>query len=115
MRCAAAAHGSETMIKVSVFYPNTADIKFDMDYYLTRHMPMVKQKLGAACKGMAVDEGLGGVAPGERATYQAVAHLSFDSVEAFQAAFAPHAQEIMGDIPNYTNAQPIVQISKVRM
>lgn len=28
------------MIKVSVFYPNTAGCKFDMDYYLTRHMPM---------------------------------------------------------------------------
>ena len=28
-------------------------------------------------------------------------HLLFDSVEAFQEAFAPHAQAIVGDIPNY--------------
>jgi uncharacterized protein (TIGR02118 family) len=39
----------------------------------------------------------------------------FDSVEAFQAAFAPRADAIMGDIANYTDAQPIVQIGEVRL
>jgi len=34
------------LIKVSVLYPNTADCKFDMHYYLNQHMPMVQQKLG---------------------------------------------------------------------
>ena len=103
------------MIKVSVLYPNTAGVKFDMDYYLTKHMPMVQQKLGAACKSMAIEEGLAGGAPGAPATYVAMCHLGFDSVEAFQAALAPHAEEIMGDIPNYTNTQPTIQISKTRM
>jgi uncharacterized protein (TIGR02118 family) len=42
-------------------------------------------------------------------------HLYFDSAEAFQAAFAPHAQAIMADIPNYTNIQPAIQISEVKM
>ena len=45
------------MIKVSVLYPNTAGCKFDMGYYLNKHMPMVQQKLGPACKRMAVEEG----------------------------------------------------------
>jgi hypothetical protein len=31
------------MIKVSVLYPNTAGCKFDMNYYLNQHMPMVQQ------------------------------------------------------------------------
>jgi hypothetical protein len=35
------------VIKVSVLYPNTAGCKFDMGYYLDKHMPMVQQKLGA--------------------------------------------------------------------
>ena len=105
----------ETMIKVSVLYPNTAGATFDMDYYLTNHMPMVKQKLGAACKSMAVEEGIAGGAPGAPAAYVAMGHLYFDSVEAFQTAFAPHAQAILGDIPNYTNTQPTIQISKTRM
>ncbi len=42
-------------------------------------------------------------------------HLYFDSVEEFQTAFTPHAAEIMADIPNYTNIQPVIQISEVKM
>ena len=46
---------------------------------------------------------------------QALAHLQFDSVEAFQQSFGPHAQTIMGDAPNFTNTQPTVQISEVKL
>jgi uncharacterized protein (TIGR02118 family) len=45
----------------------------------------------------------------------AMAHLVFDSVDAFQKAFGPHADAIMGDIPNYTNIQPIIQLNEVKM
>ena len=31
------------MIKVSVFYPNEEGKKFDMDYYLNSHIPMVNE------------------------------------------------------------------------
>jgi uncharacterized protein (TIGR02118 family) len=42
-------------------------------------------------------------------------HLYFDSVAECQAAFAPHAEAIMADITNYTNVQPVIQISEVKM
>lgn len=103
------------MIKVSVLYPNNEGSTFDMGYYCHSHIPMVRTKLGTACKGVAVEQGLGGAAPGSRATYVAMGHLYFDSVEAFQAAFGPHAGAIMGDIPNYTDIQPTIQISEVRI
>ena len=103
------------MIKVSVFYPNEEGKKFDMEYYLNRHIPMLRQKLGAALKGGAVEQGLGGIEPGSRATYIVMGHLLLDSVEAFQTAFGPHAKSIMGDIPNYTDIQPMIQISEVRI
>ena len=51
------------MIKVSVLYPAGEKVTFDMDYYCKKHMPMVKEKLGAACKTIAVEQGLGGGAP----------------------------------------------------
>jgi uncharacterized protein (TIGR02118 family) len=105
----------ESVIKVSVLYPNTPGCKFDMGYYLSKHMPMVQQKLGPACKRMAVEEGIAGGAPGAPATYVAMGHLYFDSTDAFQAAFAPHAQAILADIPNYTNTQPTIQISEVKL
>ena len=103
------------MIKVSVLYPYGDGARFDMNYDLSRHIPMVCEKLGPACKGAAVEQGLGGATPGSHPTYVAMGHLLFDSVEAFQTAFAPHAAEIMGDIPNYTAIQPVIQISDVKL
>jgi uncharacterized protein (TIGR02118 family) len=103
------------MIKVSVLYPNEEGKKFDMDYYLNSHIPMVQEKLGDTLKGGAVDQGLGGAEPGSPATYLAMAHLLFDSVEAFQSAFGPHAEAIMADIPNFTDIQPTIQISEVKI
>ena len=103
------------MIKVSVFYPDRVGSKFDMDYYCNNHMPMVQQKLGAACKEVAVEHGLSGATPGSRPAYVAMGHLYFDSAEAFQAAFGPHAPAIMADIPNYTDIEPVFQVSEVKV
>ena len=103
------------MIKVSVFYPNEEGKKFDMEYYCNNHIPMVLGKLGDACKGGAVEQGLGGAQPGSPPIYIAMGHLLFDSIEDFQTAFGPHANEIMGDIPNYTDVQPLIQVSEVKM
>ena len=76
------------MIKVSVMYPYTADARFDHDYYRDKHMPLVKARMGDACKFYTVDQGLAGGAPGAPATYVAMCHIFCESVEAFQAASA---------------------------
>jgi len=103
------------MIKVSVFYPAGPNTKFDMKYYVERHMPMVQRLVGSSLKGMMVEQGVSGLQPGSPATYAAMGHLLFDSVEAFQSNFGPHTAAIVGDIPNYTNTQPIIQISEVKL
>lgn len=103
------------MFRISVMYPNTAGKRFDMDYYLNNHMPMVGEKMGSRLKGSQVDHGLAGGAPDAPATYLVMAHLLVDSVEDFQAAMAEHGNEIMGDIPNYTDIEPVIQISEVKI
>jgi uncharacterized protein (TIGR02118 family) len=103
------------MIKISVLYPSGEGNTFDMDYYLNRHVPLVLGKLGQACKGVAVEQGLGGITPGLPPAFNAMGHLYFDSVEAFQSAFGPHADELMGDIRNFTNVQPTIQVSEVKL
>jgi uncharacterized protein (TIGR02118 family) len=103
------------MIRVSLLYRNEEGRKFDMGYYCNRHIPLVRDKLGAACKRVEVDAGLSGVQPGSRPAFVAMAHLEFDSVDSFQKAFAPHADAIMGDIRNYTDIEPLVQLNEVRM
>lgn len=101
------------MIKVNVLYPNAQDVRFDHAYYRDKHMPMVKHKMGDACLYYTVEKGLGGGAPGQAAPYVASCQIVCRSVESFQAAFGPHAKEIMADVPNYTNATPVVQINEV--
>ena len=103
------------MIKVHILYPNTPGVRFDMAYYVDRHMPMVQAKIGAACTGFTIDAGMAGGAPGQAAPYVAVGALLVTSVEAFGAAMDQHGAEILGDIPNYTDAQPVIQISEVKV
>ena len=100
------------MIKVSVMYPNGPDARFDVAYYRDRHMPMVKKLMGEHCKYYAVDVAMPSV-PESNTPYIVMGHLFCDSVDAFQAGFGPHTKEIMGDIPNYTNQTPIIQMSEV--
>jgi uncharacterized protein (TIGR02118 family) len=101
------------MIKVSVMYPHKANARFDHAYYRDKHMPLVQARMGSACRFYTVDKGLAGGSPGDAPTYLAMCHIYSDSVEAFQAGFAPHAKEILGDIPNYTDLTPVMQISEV--
>jgi uncharacterized protein (TIGR02118 family) len=89
--------------------------EFDMSYYLQQHIPMVQQKLGAALRGVSVEHGLAGATPGSPPAYVAMGHLLFDSIEAFQRAWAPHAAAIVADVPHYTNTQPTLQVSDVKL
>lgn len=100
------------MIRVSVLYPAGDGAAFDHDYYRDKHIPMVRQKLGDALKGVEVDRGVGN-GMGGPAPYVAACHLLFESVEAFQAAMMPAAGDIVGDVPNYTAIQPVMQLSQV--
>ena len=101
------------MIKVSVFYPAGEGKNFDMEYYTNIHVPLVSKTLGDALKEASYDKGLGGGAPGSPATYVAMANIYFNSMEEFGQAFGTAAPTLMGDLPNFTNIEPVVQISEV--
>ena len=103
------------MIRVAVLYPNDKGATFDMAYYTRKNMPMVKRLCGTACKSIGADRGLNAGQSGSAPPFVAIGYLTFDSVEAFESAFGPHVDEIMGDIPNYTNAKPVVLISEVAL
>lgn len=100
------------MIRINILYPNVDGGRFDFDYYLKTHMPMSIRLLGPALKDVAIERGLSGQ-PETSAAYIAMCHLTFDTIEAFMAAFMPHAETLQGDIPNYTNIQPVIQMSKI--
>ena len=102
------------MIKVTVFYPNSEGKTFNIDYYCNKHMALVSKFLGDTLKGMTVEKGLAGVAPNSPAPFAAMGNMYFDSLEAFQKAFS-QADQLMADIPNFTNIEPSFQISEVMM
>jgi uncharacterized protein (TIGR02118 family) len=103
------------LIKVSVLYPNGPDTRFDMAYYLEHHIRLANQLFSAhpGYGGVSVERGLAGAIPGAEAPFAALCHFSFDSLGEFMAAFTPHTVELQGDIPNYTNIAPVIQISEV--
>ena len=41
--------------------------------------------------------------------------MRFDSVEAFEAAAAPHTAEIMADIAKFTDIKPVIQVSSIEV
>ena len=101
------------MIKVAIMYPNEEGKKFDMDYYSQKHMPMVAELFGDAMKHWSIDNGIGGRTPDEPIPYVAVGYFFFEKLEDYNNAFGPNAEKILGDIPNYTDIQPVVQISEI--
>jgi uncharacterized protein (TIGR02118 family) len=101
------------MIKVSVFYPNGDGKQFDMDYYCNVHAPMVSGLLGDALKGVTVEKGLSGNTLGSPSPYAAMGNMYFSSLEDFGKAFELNADKIIGDMLNFTNIQPLIQVSEV--
>jgi uncharacterized protein (TIGR02118 family) len=101
------------MVVISVMYPSGSDSTFDLDYYLKTHIPLVEARWREF--GLSKVQVLKGAAAGNGGPplYQAIALLTFGSLQDFQTAGKAHGKEIFADIPKFTNAQPVVQISDV--
>jgi uncharacterized protein (TIGR02118 family) len=104
---------NETPITVCVLYPMNTAGRFDLEYYMAKHIPMVQarwQPLGlTGFQILRGTPGPDGVVP----AFRLIALVSFTSMAAFKTASAQHAAEIFGDIPNFTDAKPVVQISEM--
>lgn len=98
---------------MTVLYPNGDGKTFDMDYYSNKHFPMVANLLGDSLKFSAIDKGIGSGTSDTPIPFLAIGYLYFDRLSAFQNSFGPNAEKITGDLVNYTNIQPVVQISEV--
>ena len=101
------------MIRVTVLYPAAEGATFDMDYYLNRHCPMVREVLGGVLQSLTVDKGISGPLPGSPAPFTVLCHLVFESPESFLGAMRQHGGRIMEDIPNYTSVSPTIQVSEI--
>lgn len=101
------------MIKMSVYYPADGGSKFDHDYYRTRHMPLIQERLGDACLRYEIDKGLAGREPGSAPEFvAALPRLLAEPGDISGGVGSPPLGDRRGRRQLYDIA-PIVQISEV--
>jgi len=93
-------------------YPNTPGSKFDMDYYLGAHMELVGKLWGPNMISARAVKGIGTADPDTPAPYQVMAILEVESVDVLNQMIEEHGAAAMGDIPNFTDTAPVVQVSE---
>lgn len=98
---------------ITVLYPNVEDATFDLDYYLAKHMPLVSERFTAhGLEGWRVAKFVG-TPTGDSAPYSIVATLEFGTADQFKAAVAAEGKDVLGDVPNFSNKDPIIMIGDV--
>lgn len=97
---------------IAVMYPSADGATFDEGYYTQTHIPLVRRHWEAmGLSGVKLMRGVKGP-DGSAPTYVMTALLTFGSMDAFAAAAKAHGKEIFADIPNFTNAQPVIQFNE---
>ena len=111
---AMAGAGDSTHAKhcITVLYPNQPEVKFDFDYYRLKHIPLIKRLYG---RGIAKIELRRGIATqdGSPIPYIAVVNIWIGSQKVFDEASAAHTKELIADVPNFTNARPVIQTDEI--
>ena len=97
---------------ITVLYPNNPDIRFDFDYYRTHHIPLIKRLYGRGIAKIQLRKGVA-TQDGSPVTYIAVVNIWIGSQKVFDEASAKHAKELIADVPNFTNARPVIQFDEI--
>ena len=102
------------MFKVSILYPNGEDKTFDMDYYEKKHMPMVAGFLGKNLKFYEIDKGIAGRTATDKVPFVAIGYFYITDIAEYNKAIAQNRDAVISDFKNYTNIQPVVQVSEIK-
>jgi len=102
------------MFKVEILYPNGEDKTFDMDYYIKKHMPMVARFLGENLKFYEIDKGIAGRTKTDKVPFLAIGYFYIYDVAEYNKAIGQNIDAIISDFKNYTNIQPVIQISEIK-
>jgi uncharacterized protein (TIGR02118 family) len=98
------------MIRVSVLYPRTSGKRFDLEYYQRHHMTLVKERLTPL--KVEIDIGIPNN-QNQPPHHIAIGHMTFETMEKLVVKYDAAAQELHADIPNYTDIEPIIQLSEI--
>ena len=101
------------LIKIVVMYPFAEGKTFDMEYYETKHMPMVAGFLGSNLTKYTIEKGVASGIPNQPLPYMAIGTFYVKSLSDYQAAIGPNRDAIRADFQNYTNVVPVILVSEV--
>ncbi len=101
------------MTKVSIMYPFAEGKTFNMEYYETKHMPMVAGFLGSNLVKYTIEKGVASGIPNQPLPYMAIGTFYVKSLSEYQAAIGPNRDAIRADFANYTNIVPVILVSEV--
>ncbi|WP_432711693.1 EthD family reductase [Pedobacter sp.] len=101
------------LIKVSVMYPYAEGKTFNMEYYETKHMPMVAGYLGTNLVKYTIEKGLSSGIPNQPLPFVAIGTFYVKSLNEYQAAVTPNRDTIRADFKNYTDVIPVILVSEV--
>ena len=101
------------LIKVSIMYPFAEGSTFNMEYYETKHMPMVAGFLGSNLVKYTIEKGLASGIPNQSLPYMAIGTFYVKSLDEYQTAIGPNRDAIRADFTNYTNITPVILVSEV--
>jgi uncharacterized protein (TIGR02118 family) len=96
-----------------VMYPFAEGKTFNMEYYESKHMPMVAAYLGSNLVKYTIEKGVASGMPNTPLPYMAIGTFYVKSLSDYQAAIAPNRDAIRADFPNYTNVTPVILVSEV--
>ena len=101
------------MVRLTALYPAGPDTQFDHDYYEGKHRELVRDRLTPlGLIKIEMERNLAGFGGGP-ASYVACGQLYFPSLGDLEAGFGAHGAELIGDIANFSNVQPVVHIGTV--
>tara|TARA_R110001606_G_scaffold357831_1_gene509296 strand:+ start:1366 stop:1659 length:294 start_codon:yes stop_codon:yes gene_type:complete len=94
-------------------YPFSENIDFDMEYYETKHMPMVAGYLGSNLVKYTIEKGLASGIPNTPLPFIAIGSFYVKNLKEYQASIGPNIETIRSDFSNYTDIRPVILVSEI--
>ncbi|BFM14514.1 hypothetical protein R50073_06970 [Maricurvus nonylphenolicus] len=94
-------------IKMHICYENTASATFDEDYFLSKHIPLVKSAFTPHGLGNIEVKILQPGLQGEEPPYKAITELTFEDRQALETCMKAAGREVTMDVKNYTDIRPV--------
>ena len=98
-------------MSIQVMCPITETSNFDYDYYFSKHMKIVGETLREHIQSTLITKGIAG-GPDVPAGSYATATMVFEDKSAMDLALSKIGTAL-GDIPNFTDTEPVMLIGEV--